>query len=284
MNRRVLGIVVAVLLGLAGTIALFAYVQSARDDAAESEPTTTILVVEQPIAQGLTLSEIQSRVVATEVPERLVVDGALAELDSLPDELVAGVELQPGEQLLRSRLVAPSELVRVEVPVGLQEITVALNPERAVGGALRSGDLVGLVFSFEPFETSAADQGDPVDPAETAPETTVAGPTKTPNTTNLTLQKILVTSVQLSRQDAERASEVRDVSEDDPEQPAIDPNIAEAPGDQLLVTLAVNGPEVEQIVFAAEFGRIWMTLQNAETDEANTRIVTLGQVYIPVPR
>ena len=50
------------------------------------------------------------------MPERLAADGALDDLDGVDPELVVGVELQPGEQLLRSRLVEPDELVSVDVP------------------------------------------------------------------------------------------------------------------------------------------------------------------------
>ena len=82
----------------------------------------------------------------------------------------------------------------------------------------------------------------------------------TPNTTKLTLNSILVTSLQLSRDDAERTTETRTSDDDgDGDEPVIAADINEAPRDQLLVTLAVSAPEVEQIVFAAEFGRIWLT-------------------------
>ena len=55
--------------------------------------------------------------------------------------------LEPGEQLLASRLVDPSQRVTpgaVQVPDGMQEVTVLLPPESVVGGTLRAGDLVGL--------------------------------------------------------------------------------------------------------------------------------------------
>jgi len=282
MNRRILGIILAVVLGIGGTIALVLYVQSARDDAAEPEPTETILVVQDDVAQGASLDEINSNTKPTEVPERLVAPGALTDLDSVPEDLVAGVALAPGEQLLRSRLVEPSELVSVDLPDGLQELTVAFDPERAVGGQVEPGETVGIVLSFEPFEIAAA--GPTASPDGTSPaETNDAAPTKSPNTTHLTLNQVLVTSVQLSRNDAERTTETRSDDESD-DQPVIAADVAEAPGDQLLVTFAVTSPEAEQIVFAAEFGRIWLTGQNTDTDESNTRILTLEQVYVEVPR
>jgi pilus assembly protein CpaB len=283
MNRRVIGIILAVVLGIGGTFALVKYVQSARDDAAEPEPTESILVVQNDVAQGAYLDVIEDNVALEDVPERLVAPGALTDLDSVPEDLVAGVALEPGEQLLRSRLVESSELVSVDVPEGLQELTVAFDPERAVGGQVEPGESVGIVLSFEPFEIAASGPtAAPDDPA--AAENGETAPTKTPNTTHLTLNKVLVTGVQLSRNDAERTTETRTVDEDSDDQPVIAADIAEAPGDQLLVTFAVSSPEAEQIVFAAEFGRIWLTGQNTATDESNTRILTLEQVYIEVPR
>ncbi len=278
----------AVLLGVAGTLVLARYVQSARDDAAEPEPTATVLVVSGDLAQGASLDDVAARVESAEVPERLVADGALDDLDGIDPELVVGVELRPGEQLLRSRLVEPSELVSVDVPAGLQELTIALDPERAVGGQIEPGATVGIVISYEPFELAASgtpsvESGDPNAPiALVAPE--VAVPSKTPNTTHLALNQILVTSVQLSQNDAERSTETRTDDEGNGDEPAVAADISEAPGDRLLVTMAVSAPEAEQIVFGAEFGRVWLTGQDARTDVGNSRILTLQQAYVGVPR
>ena len=58
MNRRLIGIALALVLGIVGTIILVNYVQSARDDAAEPEPTTSVLV------EGLMSEEEIERVAA----------------------------------------------------------------------------------------------------------------------------------------------------------------------------------------------------------------------------
>ena len=137
MNRRLIGIAVALVLGIVGTIILVNYVQSARDDAAEPEPTTSVLVVSETIRQGATLDDVRAGVTPTEVPDDLLAEGVLESLDGLDPTLIAGVELQPGEQLLRSRLVLPDELVSIDVPEGLQELTIALDPERVIGGTDR---------------------------------------------------------------------------------------------------------------------------------------------------
>jgi pilus assembly protein CpaB len=277
MNRRILGIVLALALALGGTYVLVRYVESAREDAAAPEPTATVLVVEEAVAQGASVAQIRRSVASVEVPADLAAPGALSSFDDVSDDLVASVALEPGEQMLRSRLVEPGELVGVEVPTGLQEVTVSLAPERAVGGQLKPGDSVGIVISFDPFEVAAA--GVQSDPAATD-----AAPAqgRTPNTTHLTLGQILVTSVQLSRNDAERVTLTQ--ASDDGDQPAIAADIAEAPDNQLLVTFAVSAAEAEQIIFAAEFGRIWLTGQNPATNDSGSRILTLERAYVGVPR
>lgn len=282
MKRQVIGITIAVVLAVAGTFALISYVKSAKDDAVKDEQLTQVYVVGDDIAKGTSVADMADRVALTDVPQRLVAPSAVTDLATLDETFVASLDLRRGEQLLTNRLVDPRALVRVDVPDGLQEITIALSPERAVGGELFAGDTVGVLFSFDPFQTSIA--GAPVEPSTdpTAPVVTVAAPTMTPNTTHFTLHKVLVTAIQFSRVDTERAAEVQ--GDDDSTATTLDPTVAEAPAAQLLITLAVSAPEAEQLVFAAEFGFIWLTAEGAGATEDGTRILTLDGVYVTVPR
>jgi pilus assembly protein CpaB len=300
MRRRLIGMLLAVVLAGVGTVALVAYVQSAKDDALAEEPQLEVYVVTKDLPQGARFREIADSVELTEVPERLAAPDAITDLADIGDAKVAAVELRAGEQLLSTRLVDPESLVRVSVPDGLQELTLALDPQRAVGGLLEAGDLVGVVLSFDPFEitesgapAAADDQaGDSGEDGEAADDTST--PTKTPNMTHLTLHEVQVTSVRYAQRDSERIVERQQVDEDsgvstfgrrDTESSAAATAVVdEGPGDRLLVTLAVTAPEVEQIVFAAEFGHVWLTKQTQESDQIGTRIVTLDQVYVVVPR
>ena len=284
MKRRVLGIVLALILATVGTLALVAYVKSAKKDASKNEEQVKVYVVTKDIRLGATVSEIKQQITLTDVPKRLEVTGAVTDLTQLKDTLVAGVRLKAGEQLLSSRLVDPLTLVRVAVPNGLQEMTVALSPERAVGAALSPGDTVGIVISYDSGSISST--GPTTESTTTlagGADTTSSTTPRSLSTTHLTLQKILVTAVQLSQQDSQRASKIN-VAAPSGAGPAdtIAANVNEAPSGQLLITLAVSGPQVEQIVFAAEFGHIWLTLEGANADEGGTRILTLDQAYVTV--
>jgi len=52
-----------------------------------------------------------------------------------------------------------------------------------------------------------------------------------------------------------------------------------APTGNLLITLAVDVPQAERIVFASEYGTIWLTAQDGETNESGSRIRTLRNIY-----
>ncbi len=286
MRRRIIGIVLAVLLAFVGTLALVRYVKSAKDDAIRPEEQVKVLIVQNDVRQGAPVSEVLDNVKVVEVPRRLVAPGALTDLVSLDSSLVTAVEFLEGDQILASRFIDPRTLVNVEVPKGLQEITFAFTPERAIGADLQAGDSVGVLFSFEPFDLNTS--GTPSQPTETTvagdPTQTTVAPTRTPNTTHFVLHKILVTGVKFSKQDSVRASEIQSSNEDQSTDTTVAAVVAEAPADQLLVTMAVSAAEAEQLVFAAEFGSIWLTLEGPDASEEGTRILTLAQVMVPVPR
>jgi pilus assembly protein CpaB len=50
------------------------------------------------------------------------------------------------------------------------------------------------------------------------------------------------------------------------------------PTGRLLVTLAVDGPSVERVVFAAEHGRLWLTTEPKDANEGGTKVQTRGTV------
>lgn len=233
MQRRVLALVAAVVLTGVGAAALVAYVRSARADAVAGEAQTEVVTMVDDVPQGSGLDVVRNRVQVVIMPVRLVAADAvtsLAELDDLgarDSSIVAGVDLLAGDQLQRQRLVARRQLVRAEVPPGHQELTVAVEPERAVGGELRPGEVVGIVMSrSEPQPTST-----------------------------LTLTGVPVIAVQITSTDRSRLGLTNDSSEGD----GGDPTVADAPERQVLVTVAVTSAQAEQIVAALEFGQIWFT-------------------------
>jgi pilus assembly protein CpaB len=246
MKRRIIGIAAAIVLASVGTIALVAYVQSARDEAEAAEAMADAWVVKSTIAEGTPATDIKGAVERTQVPGRLLADGAVSDLDDL-EGLVTDTALLPGEQLVTPRFVTPTVARRGDVPAGMLQVTVELEPERALGGQLRAGDTVAVFLSF----------GDhPLDPSDR---------------THLELHKVLVTEVQI----AEDAEGVPDVASDGDDEDGV----ASAPTETLLVTLALDASSVEQVVFAGEFGMVWLANEPIDAPEDGTRIVDSTNMY-----
>ncbi|HVL98856.1 MAG TPA: RcpC/CpaB family pilus assembly protein [Egibacteraceae bacterium] len=261
MARRILGIVAAVVLAAVGTGVLVLYVQGAEQRALAGERTVDVLVVQAPIKKGTTAEQLAGLVESSKIPAKVQAIDSVSSLDEL-DGKVAAVDLVVGEQLVATRFVEPAQLARtgsVDIPDGLQQVTLSLEPQRAVGGRLAPGDTVGVFISFAPFDLEGVILSDE--------EGNTAEVSKTPNTTHLTFHKVLVTNVQ---------GEAAPAAEDD-EDATTGPT--PAPGGSYLITLAVDAAQAERIVFAAEFGLLWLSNEPGAAVEDGTEIRTRGNVY-----
>lgn len=247
MNRRILGIVAAVVLAAAGTFVLVSYVQGAERRALAGERTVEVLVAGAEIAKGTAAQDLDGLVKLEQIPAKVQAQGSVTDLDDL-DGKVAAVDLLPGEQIVAARFLEPAVLAQqeaVEVPEGLQQLTVSLQPERAVGGQIRPGETVGFFASFAPDVM--------------------------PYSTSLTLHKVLVTNVQI----ASSSSAPPPASDEEPDSDRPRP----APAGQLLITLAVDPSSAEKIVFAAEHGTVWLSAQPASASEQGTTVKTPETIY-----
>ncbi|WP_448607811.1 Flp pilus assembly protein CpaB [Geodermatophilus sp. URMC 60] len=151
MRRRLLAALAALLLAATGAVVLLAYVRGADARALAGVETVDVLLVEQPVAEGTPAEELADLVRTERLPAKAAVPGGVADLDQLAGQ-VATVDLQPGEQLLAARFAAPADLTvpgTVTPPEGASEVSILLEPQRAVGGRLAAGDTVGVHVSLE---------------------------------------------------------------------------------------------------------------------------------------
>lgn len=283
MNRRVVGAVAAILLAAVGTFVLVAYVRGAEERALEGEQSVSVLVVSESIEKGTPVSDIADRVKAELVPAKVQTAGTVEDLSEL-EGTVAAVDLLPGDQIVASRFIAPSAFQAarpVEVPEGLLEVTVSLNPERAFGGQVTPGDTVAIVASFDPFQLDGLEPTF-LEPGEEGALTEVSAETSedrvvrtSPNTSHILLHKVLVTNVQVEQLPVSPQTQAS--SED--ETPSYTPDLA--PTGNLLISLAMTAPDIERLVFTAEFGHIWLARQPVSSPDGDTFIQTRGSVYLP---
>jgi pilus assembly protein CpaB len=264
MMRRVLGVVAAVMLAAVGTAFLVIYVRGAEDRALAGEETVEVLVVKETVQRATSATDLGGFVTTERVPMKVRADGSVGDLDDLDPDLVAAVDLLPGEQVVRSRFMTPVQLAEqshVEVPEGLQEVTISLEPQRAVGGQIRPGDLVGFFSSFT-FDDGRDDDEIANDPDPDLRQ-------EMSDTTKVILHKLLVTNVQVEQ--LPQTPELGESAE------ASGPDLA--PTGNLLVTLAAETAQAERIVFTAEHGTVWLTAQDEATSEDGSRLRIPRNIY-----
>jgi len=242
--RRLIAAIAAMLLAGLGAVLLLSYVGKADQRAMAGMETVRVLVVEKRVAEGTPAEKLTGLVTARTLPLKAVAPGALSSVEPISGR-VATTDLQPGEQLLASRFVDPATLVdpnEVNVPKGMQQVSIALESQRILGGDLEPGATVGVFVSL-------------------------AKEDERPAQTKLVLHKVLVSKVQ--------GGTTSDQSDDK----AASENSAPLPQGTFLVTLALTAPNAERLVFGAEHGKIWLSLEPANATLAGTRVVTEKSVY-----
>ncbi len=160
MQKKVVGIVVAILAAFAGTVILVRYVQGAEARATAGEELVEVYVVETVIPAGTNGGENLAEYVRVEtVPVKVQALGAVRSLTALENQ-VSSVDLVAGEQLVSQRFITQANFINREVgvvvPDGMVEITIQLEPQRAVGGLIDPGDTVAVVGSFDPSDLTAS--------------------------------------------------------------------------------------------------------------------------------
>lgn len=245
MKTRLIGAAVALLLSVTGTFAVISYVNGADERALNGAAVRSIYVVDKEVPANTRAADLNKFIKTSSIPSSAIAEGAVTDLTTLAGKVTSG-KLLPGEQLLSARMVDPASLLtpgKVAVPEGMQEVTVQLGPDRLVGGQLAAGDTVSVFVSF----------------AEGAGH---KGPT-----THAVFQKVLITSVQGA-----------------PVEPAGKEAATTAPGPPvpagaMLITLARPIADAERIVFAAEFGTIWLSKETSTATEGGTSVITKDGYY-----
>jgi len=244
LARRLLAAFAALILLVVGTVVLLAYVRGADNRALAGVRTVDVLVADELIPEGTTADQLADLVRTEMVPAKTAVDGRVTDLDALAGR-VATVDILPGEQLLAGRFARPGDLEApgtVDVPEGLQEVSVLLEPQRAVGGRIAAGDTVGVVVSLR-FEDGTS-------------------------ATHAVLHDVLVTQVQGAPAPVETTDEPETASSGTP-----------VPSSSLMVTFAVSAAQAEAVVFGIEHGTLWLSLEPEGAQTGGTDIVTQGNIY-----
>jgi pilus assembly protein CpaB len=244
-RRRLLTILAAVLLTLIGTVIIVTYVNSAERRARQGEELTTILVADEPIPAGTAAGDVTARVRPLEVPRYVRPGDAVEDVAALGQQVTSG-DILPDEPLREGQFGPPTPggaAAELDLPEELQIVSVALEPQRALGGRIQPGQEVGIMLSVDQAEIPTDANSDQVEIAESA--------------TGLVLNRVPVTAVT----------------------GGLDEETGEAGGGAVMVSFAVDESDAERLVFGAEHGRIWLTEQSQETPSINDQFRTRENVF-----
>jgi pilus assembly protein CpaB len=230
------------------------YVQNADKRALADTETETVYVVEKAVAAGTGVDKMSDAVVKKEVPKLAIAASAVTDLNDV-NEKVTAVALVPGEQLLTTRFVEANAFLgpsRVQVPKGMQEITLKLPIERVVGGKIAAGDTVGVFLSAEAGAGGASG-------------------------TQLTFHKVLVTAAQFSNGSAAKSQD--EPAEGEKTAGALTAKKSDTSDDTYLITLARTSGDAERIVYATEFGSVYLSKEPVNAAEATSGVVTSARLF-----
>ena len=172
-------------------------------------------------------------------------------------------------------LPGPVALIGTLVPVENQAVLVRFRGERF--GAFS--------FSFEPFEISSVVLPENFNASLTKQELEelekiffiddrlLAGE-EVGNTTHILTHKVVVTHMQ--EEEAPGGASLGGSTDDDGN-PVTSPDLA--PTGKLIVTLALDAPTVERVVFTQEYGTIWLAAEPSNASEDDTKLVTRANVF-----
>ncbi|MGP4031557.1 Flp pilus assembly protein CpaB [Pseudarthrobacter sp. 1C304] len=253
MKSRLVAGAAAVVLAIIGAMLVMTYAHGADQRAVENLEPVSVLVVTKAIPAGTPVEAMSASLATEQLPGSAVTESSL---DTLSDSTgkVAGVDLLPGEQLLKERLVEPGNLKlqgSVDIPAGLQEVSFQIEPHRVVGGRIARGDHVGIFISLKAGGLEAKPEKE---------------------TTQLSLHKVLVTAVQRAPVATPSPQPTADGSA-----PSEDTSL---PTGTLILTVAVNDVDATKIVYASEFASIWLSKEPLDaTESGKPGIMTKPEVY-----
>ncbi len=236
MRIRIIAVAIAAVLAVVGVVVLVGAFRVASQSAAGGSDLVPVLVVTSEIPAGTAASAASDSITTEQVPSAYLVQGAVQKAGQLSGK-VAAVTLEPGEQLIGSRWVTPSELASAggsaAVPAGLQQISIAVDAQRTAAGHIGVGSHVGVFVSLD-----AGTDGQAV--------------------TELLLNDVLVTSVGAASGSSGDGTQ------------AIGTSTASSVSGSTLVTFALSADDAQKLVYGAEFGRIWLSLQNDTSQPLTT--------------
>jgi pilus assembly protein CpaB len=245
MKGRGLVVFLALILATLATAGVFMYTRGAKEGPGTGTEVQ-VVVSKVDVAARTDLDQLikddQFRTI--EVPESVVVDGAVTSVDQLAGKS-NGVAILAGEQIPVARISGNVPGGAVGIPEGMQAINVSLDSPRAVAGVLAAGDHVTLYGTYSDV-------------------TDIKTGEKLP-----TLTSVLVPTVEVLAVYRPVSSSVTGGDEEGAQPAGVG---------AVSVTLALTPQDAQRFVFTMEAGRVWMGLLPPDETGENLPEITFAEV------
>lgn len=150
MNSRVIAAIAAAVLAIVGIAAVVAYASSARSAAFGDAEMVSVYRVSGDLPANADAATVASSVEQVSLPNAAIAKGAVRDLKVI-DGLKTTVPLVAGEQLLESRFSkdGAKAAASANVPDGMQELSLTLDPAVGVSDRIGEGARVGIIALLE---------------------------------------------------------------------------------------------------------------------------------------
>jgi pilus assembly protein CpaB len=246
MKGRGLVVFLALILATLATAGVFMYSRGVQEEAKSGGTMVQVVVSKVDVPARTNLDQLikddQFRII--QVPETVVVDGAVTSLDQLAGKS-NGVAILAGEQIPVARISGNVPGGALAIPKGMEAITVSLDASRGVAGAINSGDHVTIYGTFTDF-------------------TDIESGEKIPTTTT-----VLVPTAELLA--VFRPLAATPFGSDEA-------TTAEQLPNSLAVTIALSPEDTQKFVFTMETGRVWFGLLPPDENGQPMEPISFAQV------
>jgi pilus assembly protein CpaB len=147
MTRRIIGVFLAIILALVGTLSVIFYVQRLKNTVVAGQEGVHVLVARSRIPAGTSGARIRSQNLYTEVvmPRSSVPLDTLSELSVDLDKLVVTSDVQQDQLLLRGLFGQAGKFSGgLDIPDGMMAVTVAVREPADVAQYVRPGSQVAV--------------------------------------------------------------------------------------------------------------------------------------------
>lgn len=261
MKRRIGLIVLAVVLALVGTVAVYSYAHNADKRAVAATRSANVLYAKKQIPAGTSWDEAVKGDYFTQ--EKVPVDAAPSNAlsntaDSIPGDEVATADIASGQIVVRPMFGAKTASTGIlAIPKGKMAVSVTLPADADVAGFVQSGSQVAIYATFK-----RAGQG------STARELPL-----TDNSTDIYATKLLLPRVGVIATSQDAPSDLNGAKSSNNNNST----------NNVLVTVALSQADAERMILAQQIGQLYLALLSDSSVTAAGGGIDNAAIFKPTP-